>query len=604
MVPKRYELTKSQKEILIVSNKSEICSQSFNESFILTFSCGIDIDLIIDSITSTFHKHDLLSAVLDRDSLTWKTESSELFLVEEYVSSDNEMSLLEDRINRHVYDLETGPLVRFFIIKEEEKISLCIHSHHILVDGYSMNLLLEDISFFYREGTNFDKVAGDFSHSFEDLIHAEKLDEYNMTEGIEFWKESLQNVPLPQDLPWNTRSGKQKLYEGDSTFYTINPEELQRIEQKAKEYKLSLHNFLLAMLFFVRHKLTDEKESVIGCPISSQNYYGLHGIFGNAVNLLPVKFIVDDRESVSQYFSRFKKNFVCFANWTYNEILEKIPVKRSADRNPLIEMMFNLSTDQENWAFKDISYRTSRFKKIATNFDLYINCRLTSSSLNIAIDYNTNVYNEESIEKFYGCFKNVLDQICTDEVDNVKELNLLSNDQQIQKIQEWKGYLSAIDHSFVKDIIDNTTIYSERVAISGADISLTYKQLDILSNLVAQRLLINHSDSDVIGIAMTRTPYLVPVMLGILRAGKSYIPLDLDFPEDRLHYIIADSEIKCIIADEIPLDFVRSLDDNILLIDSAKIIKDEQNYPYDQKTLPEIGSDDPAYILYTSGSTG
>lgn len=607
MIKKRYSLTKSQREILYVSEKNSLCSQSFNESILLSFPKDLNVDRMEKAISFIYENNDIFSVILDQTSQEWIVTDKPLFFERIRIEETRDLLTVTNQINDYVYNLSKDPLIRFYLIEDPNTIHFCIHGHHILIDGFSQNLLINKISQYYSSPElNPDPVQYTFD-SLNEILDIEDLDNREEDEGISFWRTYLQNNPIPEDLPWCNRIDNLKHYEGNTYFSRIKNERFDKIIKQAESHNLSIHNFLFALWFFVKERLTNDESQVIGYPVSSQNLYGLHNVFGNAVNLIPLKFSVNNHLSREEYFLDFKKqtfNILPYAGWTYQDILEHVSVQRSSDRNPLFEMMFNYSPPSEKWNFDSIPYRESRFRKLSTNFDIYVNCRHDPEGLCIAIDYNSEIYTEEAIKNFYSCFDSVLNQFCEKHISYLHEISLLSKEESFKICKRFQGPEKKVHRGLSEILYNIYQKYSDKKAIISQNSYLTYGDLSKKTSQLGRLLHRNYSEYDKIGLALSRTPNLILAMLGILRTGKAYIPLDLDFPEDRLRGIKDDSGLQCIISDEKHREKAASIFNNCEIIIIEDLLLNDQSSEDTGEEAINVDLESIAYILYTSGSTG
>jgi amino acid adenylation domain-containing protein len=517
-----------------------------------------------------------------------------------------EARVLSEREARQPFDLFKGPLVRFMLTRLEEDDHLFLFNiHHIISDATSLNLIWEKLISLYNElvktGTGNLTHMKVHYHDFALWQHQAFNHDY-FKHQEHFWlKEFPGKVPQVTGFPTDLKTRSALNYNGSICETVLDREFADSLKKFSFRHKVNLFSTLLAAFHILLHKFTGQEDQVIGVYFSArQNHPGLFFSIGWLINVLPLRVHIFSGQTVLSFLKSLKdKVSQVYLNQDYPliKLIRKINPQRFSNRLPLFQVVFNMvpanlpNTPMEGLSAGDreiIDTRTSQYDLTVLLYD-------RPSGLRIKFEYSTNLYKRDSIIKLMDYYQIILKKMLTDPGVMIGKLDILSQEEK-QKLEAW---LNQTDVEYDKSKCIHTLFeeQSERTPDSLALVfehrHLTYHELNRRADRLAGILQAKGvKPSMVVGAALQRSAELMAGIFGILKAGGIYLPLDPDYPAQRIDYMVKDSGIRVMLT-QIPGDR-----DGIDITDPRL---------YDGNVsgnLPAARHNDPAYVIYTSGSTG
>lgn len=362
---------------------------------------------------------------------------------------------------------------------------------------------------------------------------------------------------------------------------------------------------LLASYNVLLFKYTGQEDVVIGSPIAGRVHTDLQDIIGMFVNTLAMRNYPQGKKNFSEFLMVVKENALrAYENQDYpfEELVEKLSIKRDLSRNPLFDTMFVLQ-NKEASEFKMNGLRFMPYDNEfrASKFDLTLNAQETQNNIVFGLKYATRLFKKETIEKLGVHFINVLEEITAYPEKMLSEINILSQDEKQQILNSFNDTKAEYPrdktlHELFQDQVERTP---DNVAVVFEDKQLTYRQLNEKANQLARALRSNGvKQNSIVGIMVERSVDMQVGILGILKAGGVYLPISTKLPELRIKKLLEDSNATMLLTQSHLADKAEFYG-NILLLDSPEI------YIGSAENLDKINKpEDLAYIIYTSGSTG
>ncbi len=617
--------TEAQREVWLADQLDRQASLAFNESVTLALRGAVDADALERALVALLERHDVLRGALSADgselviqeSIPFGLPLTDLSDLTSQQADERMLTLLNGEVSVP-FDLINGPLIRARLIKvTQSEFALVLTAHHIVCDGFSFGVLLNDLAPLYRAaltGTDAELPPAD---SFAD--YAARLASQSDTEteqDAQYWVEQYrQNIPV-LDLPTVNARPAARSFASARLDVPLAPEAVRDIRKLAADSKTGVFAVLLTAFSALLARLSRTDELVVGVPSAGQSVVGSTSLVGHCVNLLPMRVGLELTQSVRHNLSRTQETvFGAFDHqrYTYGSLLKKLPIKRDPSRPTLVSVMFNLdqALDGATLDFGGPQAELVSNPRAAENFELFLNIAQTRERMVLECQYNTDLFDESTIRHWLNGLKAMLQQMCESPDQPLGILDILGERQaQMLKrlnqtdapVPDWRNlgeWLSASARQYVELV----ALRAQRP--SGELESLSFAALDSLSNQIAHTLRARGiGRGDHIGICLPRSKHLVIAQWAALKSGAAYVPLDPAYPEQRLAMMADDAGLALILTDSTTPVARRLGVDKLLIIDDQASENDGQTtraLPHDDRAArPE----DPAYLIYTSGSTG
>ncbi len=614
--PTRFPLTEAQLEIWLTSQMSEEASCSFNEPFTLDFTGNLHSGHMLTAIETVVKRHEAFRLRFDPDGQYQElTQEARFELKQRDLSSlaaaEKEAEILAagKDFAGTPFDLSGGMLCRFLLMKTGAGThSLLISAHHIITDGWSWNVLLEEMGEVYSALCRDEEPKLDAPGSYRDYVLAEtEAEQPEAAEALRYWVEQFQQPLAALELPTDRPRPAVKSYTGGTVKYEFKPETYRALKKAIAANRVSTFSLALATFKAMLARLSGQNDIVVTVPTAGQAMADNTAITGHCVNLLPVRTKVDTGSSFRDYLSAMQSNLLDahdHQQCTLGRIVRELDLPRDASRMPLVEMNFNLDPPPAGGKFAGLDFTVDQPAKEAVAFDMFFNLSDTGKSLRVFLDYNTRIFDKATMRRWITHFENLLIAISEDATTAVEDLPLLSAAESQQILQNSVAPPTSYPrqtpvHRLFEQQAEATP---DRIALTFQETNLTYEELNQQANQLAHQILtLGGGPGTLTGIYLERSEAMVIAVLAVLKAGGGYVPLDPKFPADRLAMMAADAKLPLIISQQSLASQPVSESATVFCIDrDAEDISQQPTTAPDVSTTPE----DTAYVIFTSGSTG
>ncbi|MDQ1354794.1 MAG: hypothetical protein QG657_5103, partial [Acidobacteriota bacterium] len=517
------------------------------------------------------------------------------------------------------FDLSKAPLMRVGLGKEKEgKHLLMMDMHHIITDGVAMELFVKEFMTLYA-GQELPSLKVQYKDHSEWQRSAREKAALKVQE--KYWLEQFGELPPVLDLPLDFPRPVVQSFEGQSYSFEISHGETFALKALALAEGTTLYMVLLSLYYIFLSRITGREDIVVGTPAAGRPHADLESIMGMFVNTLVLRNSPVWEKNVIDFIKEVNENtLAAFANqdYPYEELVEKVVSERDTGRNPLFDVMLNLQNmDISEIEIPGLKITLVPFEEGISKFDLTLRVSDAPSNLRFNFQYCTRLFKTETIERFAVYFKNIIRRATENKNSLIFELEMIPAEEKNRLLYDFNDTYAEYPydktiHQLFEEQVECTP---DRIALVGADLcvcptSLTYRQLNEQSHRLAG-LLIEKGVlvDDIVGIMMERSIDLVIDILGILKAGAAYLPIDPEYPWERIDYMLKDSGAKLLVTtNDKEGEKVRRWEGKKVLLES--IIYDSNHL----KGRPRRGlhhssfithhSNQLAYIIYTSGSTG
>ncbi len=512
------------------------------------------------------------------------------------------------------FDLNTGTLFAAKLLQLPDcKYVLLINIHHIVSDGWSMGVFVRELRQAYIDfAQNHTPNLAPLPIQYTDYANWQRhwLQGEVLTTQINYWKQQLQAAPSLLELPTDYPRPALQSYQGAHYRYSLPPDLTVAIRTLSQQHGASLFMTLLAAFSILLARYSRQADICIGSPIANRTQSQTEGLIGFFVNTLILRNHINPAQSFSELLSQTRQT--CLDAYAHQDIpfehlVEQLQPERSMSHNPLFQVMFALENNQSpdlNLPELEIEWLplTYPFAK----FDLTLLVMESDLQLDLTWEYATDLFEPSTIQRMAAHFEILLRGIVDNPQQSIHTLPLMTAAER-QQLQHWNQTdtdypldLTLVD-LFERQVAQNP----DRLAVVFESQSLTYQQLNQQANQLAHYLIQHHQiqPDTLIGICVERSVETIVGILGILKAGAAYVPIDPNYPPDRMQWILQDSGTSVLLTQSC---LTEKLPLNQLATPYQVICFDHTDFTELSTTNPSLQStpDRLAYVIYTSGSTG
>lgn len=605
--------TKSQSEIWTSCYfGGDDASRAFNLLYALDFDGLLDCQAMELAIQTLINRHESLRATFSTDGIHMSIfKQLPIAITNLDLSNLDKKSQIEafehyKNVETHyVFDLASGPLFRVGLIKfSDVKYSLILNIHHIICDGWSISVILEELGIIYSAFVENKTPLLPESIPFSIYANEEQLfsnsNEYKEIEKywIELYEHSIPIVDLPTDNPRPSL----RTYESERLDFSLDSELLASIKKTGLSVGTSLITTLLASFEVFLYQLTGQNDIVVGVPSAGQPVTAMKDLIGHCVNLLPLRSNPLPNISFIDYLSnRRTELFDAYDNQqlSFGHLLQKLNVARDPSRIPLVPVAFNIGLGMADGAsFSNLNFNLKNTAESFNTFEIFLNASGSEKNLVLEWSFNKVLFKPETIQKMMVSFEQILRKIVE---DPSKTLEQITFQDYTSKKFEISGPKMPYPKSTLHELFaKQAEIYPNSIALEFEDKKITYGDLSTKINQMANYLWSQGlRPGQIVAISLDRTPELIASLFAVLQCGASYIPIDTNYPDARLNLMIEDSDAAFYIG----LDSKRSFPNKAISLSIVAILESMLDLPIKPINL-KVPTESAAYIIYTSGSTG
>jgi amino acid adenylation domain-containing protein len=528
---------------------------------------------------------------------------------------ERETALGECRLaeSEEAFDLVNGPLFRALLIQlEPERFILSLTAHHIICDGASMALLLDELAQIYQ-GKMATLPAMQFSEYV--ALSAKSLATAEMQNQREYWLaqcEALPVVNLPTDRPRTAM----KTYRGGRVSITAPRELALAARTAARQSGGTMFMFLLAAFQNLLSRYCRQDEAVTGIPVMGRPFPGCERLVGYCTHLLPVKSRLTTEVTVAEFLRQSRKvllDALDHQDFPFSELIQQLGQRDSSGAS-LVSTVFNLEPISALPTIPGLELSLINPVVRFTAFDLSVNVIDAGEELRIDCDYNADLFDEVTIQRLLDVYQTIVSAMAQDAGAIAAQTSCVPESDR-RLLAEWNATteVRSVKQCLHELFEMQTTATPNRTALVFGDARLTYSELNERADRLADDLRkLGVGPEVLVGVFLNRRPELIVGLLAILKAGGAYVPIDPAYPEARLRLMVEDASIAVILtqaqtAADIPPTAARILvldgEARPLDVPDGPILK-EQPILKDQPNRLAAGAGNLAYVIYTSGSTG
>ncbi|MEH2092609.1 amino acid adenylation domain-containing protein [Nostoc sp.] len=584
----------------------------------------LDIEVLERSLNEIIRRHEILRTTFNAVAgtpvqviaphATMKLSVVDLQRLSGQEESE-QLQLLATQDQLQPFDLTKGLLLRVTLVQlKSESYALLLTMHHIVGDGWSMGVFIKELSSLYRgfltgEPSPLPELPiqyADFTIWQRQWLQKGTL----LQTQINYWKQQLAAAPPLLELPTDRPRSSVQTFRGWCFSFQLDAKLTASLKELSHKSGTTLFMTLMAAYATLLFRYSGQEDILLGTPIASRNQQDIEGLIGFFVNTLVMRTRLEGNPSFSKLLTQVRSTCMdAYANQDvpFEQIVEALQIERSLSHSPLFQVMFALQNAPiEQLETPDLAIYPLHLDNVNAKFDLTLQMWENTdegNSLQGFWQYNTDLFDEDRIARMTDHFQTLLAGIVANPQESVGRLPLLTERERHQLLVEWNDTQIAypdtkcIHQVFEEQVEQN----SHAIALVYEDESLTYRELNDRANQLAHYLQTLGVKKEVlVGICIERSPQMIIGMLAILKAGGAYVPLDSSYPQERLAYMLNDSQVSILLTQEqlqIPETNAKIV---FLNTKQSDVIS---SYSHKNPTN-EVSSHNLAYVIYTSGSTG
>ncbi|MFC7443125.1 amino acid adenylation domain-containing protein [Laceyella putida] len=524
----------------------------------------------------------------------------DLSLQQVTATSEEEM---EERMRSFIrpFALDQAPLFRVGLIRlNPDRSVLMMDMHHIIADGVSMNLLFQDLLRLYQE---------------EDLpplpLQCKDIAVWQQSEPVQarwkqheaFWLRELAGelpvLELPTDFP---RPPVQR-FDGAYVTFSLDPTLTQKVKRLMEEHNVTLYMVLLAIYNVMLSKYTGQEDIIVGSPIAGRSHADMQSVVGMFVNTLAVRNVQKPEQTFAQFLAQVKERVLKMMqhqDYPFEELVEKLDLARDMSRNSLFDTLFAVQNmELPSFTLPGLTLTPLEMEWKQAKFDMSW-VVAEGETVQGSVEYSTHLFTETTIQRMIQHFIHIIEQVVEQPQMLLREIALVTEAERQQLLEQFNQTAQPYpkDKPIHELFAEQARCTPDQEAVVYQGQSLTYRELDARSNQLAQLLRERGAGREqIIGLIVPPSLELFVGILGVLKAGAAYLPIDPGYPEERIKYMLEDSQVQLVLTHT----GIKGpeLDLPALVLDGIR---------WDEPAPPAVAlvneATDLAYVIYTSGSTG
>lgn len=626
---KYFPLSSAQQRLWLL-DQLDAGNPAYNISLLLRFKGPLVVTALEKSLAEIQQRHEVL-----RVNFTHVDGEPAQFLVsdrplpfklvdfgdgEPASRADRAEQLAEDDSQRP-FDLSNDPLARanLFRLAEDDHLFQFV-IHHIVFDGWSLNVFLQELTSLYTafvNGAPSELPALPIQYIDFAAWESKQLSEKQIREHLEYWKQQLGGDLPVLDMPLDKPRPNVQSFRAGKELLEISPALTESLNAFSRQEGVTLFVTMLSVYYILLARYTAQEDIIVGTPVAGRHHADVEKLIGVFINSLALRADLSGNISFREFLKRVRRTALdAFAHQEipFERLLSELRIERTSSHSPVFQVFFNLLDVRKGVRLElpNIVTETPSLPEMGSIFDITLYAQNWGETLKLKLVYNADLFTCNRMSEFLHHYHQLLQEALDNPDEQIFRLPLASvTRQQQHAIFERLDRLSngfvrfadeEIEQSIPRRFEQQVEKYPDQVAIKTPHYEWTYRQLNRIANHVADSILEQTGqDQERVALLFDHDAPMVAGLLGALKAGKTYIPLDPNYPHDRLLYMLEDSQASAIVTNTAQLELASTLSAGSLTLVNI----DELHTGSDcSNPDPVVTPDTLAYILYTSGSTG
>lgn len=577
------------------------------------------ISYLKSSIRQIYESHDILrsSCIAGSDGLELKIDYDSPLTIEVHELGafplDEALATVRQVVAEDFttpFELSRSPLlrVRVFSIDKGYHI-LSVTMHHIITDEWSMDIFMKLLAKNYRKLKSGQQLPNEKPElQFSDFAYwddTRKLPEKELT----FWKKALSNHTPNLALQTDFKRPVLPSYRGSHKSLEFSRKLSEELLNLATESEVTPFVLLLSLFYILLYRHTDQKDILVGSPIAKRNHKGLEDLLGFFLDTLVLRNEIDGGNTYAEVLAKVKSNTLqAFAHRDipFDVLVKELNPERSAGSNPFFQVMFVYNTESTTPDFGEglILEKNDLVRLESSKFDLTLFVSKKDGVLTASFEYATDLFETSTIDRLLAHLHLLAEGVVKNQSVVISELPMRTPEETALFSEISLPNAEHTDFNYAGGIHKSIEAFASRtpdaIAISFGNQLMTYSELNTKATTIASNLIrFTGGENTFIGLCIERSLDMIVGLLAVLKSGSAYVPLDPEYPKERLKYIVQDANATLVLTQD---DYVADFEE--LGIDSISVSAPQMTSTTTGTILPEVGGNDLAYVIYTSGSTG
>ncbi|BBD60567.1 amino acid adenylation domain-containing protein [Nostoc sp. HK-01] len=610
-------LTEVQKELWFMAQIGGNASRAYNQSMAIHLRGSFKLEAVYQAIQTVINRHEALRTTFSSES-NYQLIHPKLTIDIPYIDFSTldgqhcqaELAKFLKQEAQENFDLEKAPLLRFHIIKLKSNHHLLVFTvHHIVADGWSMAIVLRELAAIYTAESQNITCELPQPMQYSEYVQWQILQQstLEMAKAKTYWLQQFSaSVPV-LTLPSDKIRPAVNTHNGAIETFTINTNLYQKLKSLSDEYKCTLFTTLLAGYMVLLQRLSNQNDIVVGIASAGQSLVNNNCLVGHCVNILPIRSQVDKSPAFIDYLTYVKEQLLAAYEhqiYPFINLVKSLSLVRDESRNPLFAVGFNLDKSQFDFAALDCELEVLKNYNTTAKFDIDLNIIQSNTELLLELEYNTDLFSSQTIQRWGKHYITLLESLVAHPQQRITELLLLTNIDRQQLLVEWNNTQANYrQNQCIHQLFEAQAKKTpDAIAVSFDHQYLTYQELNHKANQLAHYLKKQGVKPEVlVGICVERSLDMIVGILGILKAGAAYLPLDLAYPQERLSFMLEDAKVSLVLTQQRLQEWLPHNQQQTIYLDvDWPLIAQESQANLEIK----LTTTNLAYVIYTSGSTG
>jgi len=512
---------------------------------------------------------------------------------------------------REPFALEEGPLFRALLVRtDDERATLAFNVHHVVFDGWSLDVLLDDLAWLYAaavRGVDAELAPLPLQPADHALAQHAEADGPRSAAALAFWKQELAGAPLVLELPTDRPRPATPTWRGAHVQRTLARELVERVEALARAEGATPTLVCLAIAQVLLARTAGVEDLVLGTPTAARSRAELEGAIGLFLNVLPIRARFGEATTFRECLAAARDAVLAahvHQDYPFERLVDALQIARDPALTPVYQVLFSLRRASPARTSAGVLFDGPlEIDAGASKTDLAITIEERAGDWLLDLCFAEDLFDRETLERFGEHFEQLLATAVADPGRSVWELELLGDDER-RALESWSGTSVAYprEESLAELFARVVSSSPDAIAVVHGGESLTYRELAGRSQRLARQLVhLGVERGTRVGLCVDRSPAMVVALLAILEAGGAYVPLDPAYPAERLAFQLGDAGCAVVLVDAHLCAELPATDARVVVLQEAETAPTDES---DEPLPPRSTGADLAYVMYTSGSTG
>ncbi len=563
-----------------------------------------------DALRTTFQKTDEGPVQVVADAFRFRLETADLTGLTEGAQEETIRRAFETLV-KGPFDLSRLPLIRVRLLRLAESVHvLLLVQHHIVSDGWSLGVFVRELRHFYGAfATGGPAELPPLPIQYPDfaLWQRERLSGDALSPQLEYWKSRLSGAPQAISLPFDRPRPSRQSFRGGSRDFRIDAGGTAALNRLSRHNDVTLFMTLFAAFSVLLYRYSGQADFLVGTPVANRRFPETEPLIGFFLNTLVLRAEPKAVPTFTAFLKQVKGGVLeafSHPDLPLERLVDALQPERRLDRHPLFQVMFVLqNAPLEALTLPGLAIRPVEQERFTSQLDLTLSMAERNGELHGTFEYSTDLFEEVTIRRMAANFSALAAAIADDPDRSPADLPVVCEPERRRILDEFNATAAPYprQHTIAQRFEAQVRKTPDRTAVIFEDRSLTYGELNRAANRIAHglRAAVSPGPDDRVGVMMNRSEGLIVALLGVLKAGGAYLPIDPTYPSERIGYLAADSRCRALITESALLDRLPDLggDTDIRVYEGI-------DHPATDDPPPVNGAENLAYVIYTSGSTG